>query len=106
MTKTISRNSRKPMHNLFGHRLRRSFRIRGKGEVDMKQQTRRITLVVAVAALLFAATGEKELFAQAAQNLKGKRLSLGIVFKGPREPIEAHFQDFVDYVARQLYSMP
>src|SRR5215471_3220923 len=72
----------------------------------MKKQTRRIALVVAVTGLLLAATDGRELFAQAAQNPKVKTLSLGIVFKGPREPIEVHFQDFVDYVARKLYGMP
>ena len=72
----------------------------------MKKQTHHISLILAVAALFLAATAGREALAQAAQNPKGKRLSLGIVFKGPREPLEAHFQDFVDYVTRKLYSMP
>jgi len=72
----------------------------------MKKRTHHISLILAIAVFFFVVTGGREALAQGTQNLKGKTLSLGIVFKGPREPIEAHFQDFVDYVARKLYSMP
>jgi len=72
----------------------------------MNKQMRPIFLIFAVAACFFAATSGGEAFAQAPQNPKVKTLSLGIVFKGPREPIEAHFQDFVDYVARRLSATP
>jgi ABC-type phosphate/phosphonate transport system substrate-binding protein len=72
----------------------------------MKKQTLYICLILAIAVLFFTATSGEEAFAQAAENSKVKALSLGIVFKGPREPIEAHFQDFVDYVARRLSATP
>src|SRR5215472_16801615 len=68
----------------------------------MKKRTHHISLILTIAVFFFVATGGREALAQGAQNPKGKTLSLGIVFKGPREPIEAHFQDFADYVARKL----
>src|SRR5262245_64462360 len=68
----------------------------------MKKRTHHISLILAIAVFFFVVTGGREALAQGTQNLKGKTLSLGIVFKGPREPIEAHFQDFVGYVARKL----
>jgi hypothetical protein len=58
----------------------------------MKKQTHHISLILAIAAIFFTATAGREAHPQGAQNTKGRSLSLGIVFKGPREPIEAHFR--------------
>ena len=72
----------------------------------MKKQTHHISLILVIAVLFFVGTLGGKAFAQAPDKPKGKTLSLGIVFKGPREPIEAHFQDFVDYVTRKVFANP
>jgi phosphonate transport system substrate-binding protein len=43
---------------------------------------------------------------QTQEKVRAETLSLGIVFQGPREPIEEHFRDLVGYVARKLSSTP
>ncbi|HTN73525.1 MAG TPA: hypothetical protein VMO00_20755 [Methylomirabilota bacterium] len=40
--------------------------------------------------------------AQVKQALGIKTLTLGLVFQGPKEPIEEHFRPFVEYTGRKL----
>lgn len=72
----------------------------------MKRQTRHISLIFAVAAVLFAVTSGGKAVGQTQEKVRAETLSLGIVFQGPREPIEEHFRDLVGYVARKLSSTP
>ena len=70
----------------------------------MKEQTHCIFFHLAMGALFFCATFEGNALGQAQGGARAKTLSLGIVFDGPRDPIEGHFRDFVDYVARKVSS--
>ena len=72
----------------------------------MNRQTHRISLLLVIVALLFAPRFLGRAVGQTQEKAKTKTLSLGIVFDGPHEPIEGHFRDFVDYVARKFSSIP
>jgi phosphonate transport system substrate-binding protein len=69
----------------------------------MNRRTHQTSSVFAVASFVFvvslvaAASGR-------AQDGGAQRLALGLIFEGPREPIEARFREFVDYLARKTVS--
>jgi len=72
----------------------------------MKRQTRRVFSQFASVVLILAATSAGKALGQTREKMSPKTLALGIVFDGPHEPIEGHFRDFVDYVARKFPSAP
>jgi phosphonate transport system substrate-binding protein len=70
----------------------------------MKEPSRRVSISLFVglfvATLLLVTVPNAE--AQTKQKTDAKTLTLGIVFQGPREPLEEHFRPLVDYAARKL----
>jgi phosphonate transport system substrate-binding protein len=69
----------------------------------MNKQTDHIFSLFALVLLVFA-VGLGAAAPGQAQDARVQRLSLGVVFEGPREPIEARFREFVDYLARKISS--
>jgi hypothetical protein len=65
----------------------------------MKEPSRRISVAL-FASLLLTMGPRAE--AQTKQNPSTKALTLGVVFQGPRQPLEEHFRPLVDYAARKL----
>jgi phosphonate transport system substrate-binding protein len=66
----------------------------------MKEPSRYVTIALFVATLLLTMGLKAE--AQTKQTASTKPLTLGVVFQGPREPLEEHFRPLVDYAARKL----
>jgi ABC-type phosphate/phosphonate transport system substrate-binding protein len=66
----------------------------------MKEPSRRVSVALYVAAFLLATVVRAE--AQTKQKASTKPLALGVVFQGPREPLEEHFRPLVEYAARKL----
>jgi phosphonate transport system substrate-binding protein len=66
----------------------------------IKEPLRRVSVALSVAAFLLATVVRSE--AQTKQRASTKTLALGVVFQGPREPLEEHFRPLVDYAARKL----
>ena len=66
----------------------------------MKEPSRRVSVALSVAVFLLATVVRSE--AQTKQKASTKTLALGVVFQGPREPLEEHFRPLVDYAARKL----
>ena len=66
----------------------------------MKEPSRRVFITVFVASLLLTLGIKAE--AQTKQSPGTKTLTLGVVFQGPRPPLEKHFGPLADYAARKL----
>ena len=66
----------------------------------MKEPSHLVSVALSVAAFLLATVVRAE--AQTQQRTSTKTLALGVVFQGPREPLEEHFRPLVDYTARKL----
>ncbi len=66
----------------------------------MREPSRYVTIALFVATLLLTMGLKAE--AQTKQTTDTKTLTLGVVFQGPREPLEKHFRPLVDYAARKL----
>lgn len=66
----------------------------------MRNPSRRIAVASFVAMLLLTTCLEAK--AQSKQGTSNKTLTLGVVFQGPRQPLEEHFRPLVDYAARKL----
>jgi len=64
----------------------------------MKEPSHRVSIAFLVTTLVLI-IGLK---AEAQTKTNTKTLTLGVVFQGPREPLEAHFRPLVDYAARKL----
>jgi phosphonate transport system substrate-binding protein len=72
-------------------------------EAAMNRQTHHTPFIFALAGFVFVLGFAAPALGQA-QDGRVQRLSLGLVFEGPREPIEARFREFVDYLARKISS--
>ena len=59
-----------------------------------------VSMTLFFGVLLFTSGLQAE--AQMKQGVSVKTLALGLVFQGPREPVEEHFRPLVDYAARKL----
>ena len=66
----------------------------------MEKHFHRVSIALFVATFLLATIEQAE--AQTKQGASTKALTLGVVFQGPREPLEEHFRPLVDYAARRL----
>jgi phosphonate transport system substrate-binding protein len=66
----------------------------------MEKQSHRVAIAFFVAALLLATALKAQ--AQTKPGTSVKSLTLGIVFQGPREPVEENFRPLVSYAARKL----
>lgn len=64
----------------------------------MKEPSHRVAIALFVATLLLII----DLKAEAQTKTNTKTLTLGVIFQGPREPLEEHFRPLVDYAARKL----
>jgi phosphonate transport system substrate-binding protein len=67
----------------------------------MRKPSLLVSTALFVATLLLAIVRAE---AQTKQTLTTKPLTLGVVFQGPRQPLEEHFRPLVDYVAGKLSS--
>jgi phosphonate transport system substrate-binding protein len=72
----------------------------------MKIQKRRFPVILAIAGLLIGVILAANTVAQTPEGADTKTISLGIVSAINQKQIEAHYSDFVRYVARKLSSAP
>lgn len=70
----------------------------------MKRRRRQLSIIIAIAALLFGVSFGSNAAGQTQDRAEAKAISLGIVSEINRKEIEEHFRDFVRYVARKLSS--
>ena len=68
----------------------------------MKRQRRRLSVILAIGALLFGVILGSKASGQTPDRVEAKTISLGIVSEINQKEIEEHFRDFVRYVARKL----
>jgi phosphonate transport system substrate-binding protein len=81
-------------------------RIYNPEEVVMKRPRRHISLVYGFTALFLYVVSGAATAGQATGPVKVKSITLGLVSGTSQKEIEAHFQNFVLYVARKLGSAP